>query len=61
LGNDLLSVSSATMSATSLSNRDSSAATEVGGQSSTVSCSQAAAMALSESLQRATSAATSSR
>jgi len=61
LGNDLSSVSSATMSATSLPNRDSSSATEVGGQSYTVSFSQAAAMAFSGPLQRSTSAATSSR
>ncbi len=37
LGNDLSSVSSATMSETKLPNSGSSSSTEVGGQSSTVS------------------------
>ena len=45
-GKDLSSVSSATMLAISLPKRASNSATEVGGLSSTKSCSRAAAMAL---------------
>ena len=60
-GSALSSVSSATISATSLLKRVSSSASDVGGQSSTVSCSQAAAMALSEQIQRSTRAATVQR
>ena len=61
LGNDLSSISSATMSAMSLPKRDSSSATDVSGQSSTVSCSPPAAYAFLELLQCSSSEATSSR